>query len=98
MGKELLLTFPETRYTHTHMKNFALPGNPNDTLSRKAALDYLVDCCLNVEETEWAACSVRVKPMDEAINDIAKVARLSFVDYDDMMLVAAYDIIQENIL
>ena len=78
--------------------NYALPGNPNEFLNRKAALDYLVDCCLNVEETEWAACSVRVKPKNDAIKDIHEVSYLSFVKADTNMLNEAYDIIKDNLL
>lgn len=87
--------------------NFSLPGNPNEFMDRKQALDYLVDACINDEECEWAACSVRlvgvrcegkVKTKAEAINDIAEVAGIVGVDADDLMLLAAYDTIEENLI
>jgi len=78
------------------MKNFSLPGNPNETLDRKAAIDYLVDCCLNVEETEWAACSVARNPKSVGLADIKEVSYLSFVEVDEKMLNEVYDIVKEN--
>jgi hypothetical protein len=79
-------------------KNYALPGNPNDTLDRKAAVDYLVDCCLNVEETEWASCSVRMKSQTEAMCDISEVADLSFVKADMAMIKEVYNTVKDNLL
>jgi len=79
-------------------KNYALPGNPNETLDRKLAVEYLVDCCLNVEETEWAACSVKHNPKNKGLADIEEVAVLSFVKVDEKMLNEVYDTVKENAL
>jgi len=83
--------------------NYALPGNPNETLDRKNALWYLVDACINGEETEWAQCSVRLvgmgkKTKADALKDIREVAGIICVDARDDMLEEAYDIIKDNLL
>jgi hypothetical protein len=88
-------------------KNYALNGNPNEFFTRKQALDYLVDACINVEECEWASCSVRlvgvrcegkVKTKADALKDIREVAGIVAVEADDLMLLAAYDTIKDNLL
>ena len=87
--------------------NYSLPGNPNEFFTRKQALDYLVDACINDEECEWASCSVRlvgvrcegkVKTKADALKDIREVAGIVCVDACDDMLLEAYDIIKENLL
>jgi len=87
--------------------NYSLPGNPNQTLNRKAALDYLVDACINYEDCEWASASVRlvgvrcggkVKTKADALKDIREVAGIVGVDARDDMLEEAYDIIKDNLL
>jgi hypothetical protein len=81
-----------------NMKNYALPGNSNETLNRVAAIDYLVDSCLNNEECEWASCSVRIKTKNSAMSDIAEVARSEYIDYDNEMLEKVYDTIKMNLI
>lgn len=73
--------------------NYALPGNPNETMTRSKAVDYLVDCCLNVEDFEWSGCSVMMKSKDEAIKDIKEVAALAFVLADESMIDDVHSII-----
>lgn len=91
------MTSNATFYNDTHMKaNYALPGNPNETLDRAGALWYLVDSCLNVEEYEWAGCSVRIKPKLEALRDIKEVAKLISVKTNLEMINEAYDTLLEN--
>ena len=80
-------------------KNYSLPPtNPNVFLDRKQALEYLVDECINGSETEWAACSVRLKSKSDAMKDIREVAGIVGVDARDDMLEEAYDIIKDNLL
>jgi hypothetical protein len=85
------------------MSNYSLPGNPNETLTREQAVEYMVDCCLNVEETEWASASVRLvgmgrKTKNDAIKDIQEVAMLSFVKVDGAMLEEVYQTVEDNLL
>ena len=77
--------------------NFALPGNPNEFLDRKAALDYLVDCCLNVEETEWVGWgSIKTKNMEACLVDINEVATKEFIKVDTKLLCEVYNTLKEN--
>jgi hypothetical protein len=85
------------------MNNYALPGNPNETLDRKGAIAYLVDCALNCEDTEWAGCSVSMvrrghKTVAEAKKDVRECADLSFIKIDDGMLEEAYKILERDAL
>ena len=80
-------------------KNYSLqPTNHNVFLDRQAALEYLVDECINGSETEWAACSVRIKSKSDALKDIREVAGIVGVDARDDMLLEAFDIIKDNLL
>lgn len=72
------------------------PLNPNEFLSRQAALDYLVDACINVEEYEWAACSVKLKSRKDAEADIIEVANAIGVKFDATFISEAYAQIEEN--
>jgi hypothetical protein len=71
--------------------NFSLPGNPNEFMDRKTATWYLVDCCLNVEETEWVACSVQRNPKPAGLAAVAECAVLSLVKADAKMLLEVYE-------
>jgi hypothetical protein len=81
--------------------NYALPGNPNETLTKKQAIEHVVDACINDEECEWAACSVTMvikghKTKADAIKDITEVAKLSFTIMTDEMIEKAYQDIYKN--
>ena len=81
-----------------HMKkNYALPGNPNETLDRKGAVWYLVDSCLNVEDYEWVGWgSIKLKNMEACLVDINEVATKEFIKVDTKMLCEVYNTLLEN--
>ena len=83
--------------------NFALANNPNKFLSRSAAVEYLVDACINGCETEWANASVRMvgmgyKTKSDALKDIREVASIVDVYVNDDMLYEAYEVIEANLI
>ena len=78
--------------------NFALANNPNKFLSRSAAVESLVDACINNEECDWAACSVRIKNKRDALKDIREVAGIVGVYVSDDMLYEAYEVIEANLI
>lgn len=85
------------------IKNYALPGNPNDHFTRLQAIQWLADACINDEECEWAACSVRLvgmglKSKEDALRDITKVGEISCILTDEQIVAEVYTIIQENLL
>jgi hypothetical protein len=90
------LTFPATLYNPTHMKNFALPGNPNETLTRDSAIRYLVDQAINNEELEWTACSIWWNPKEQGMKDLVECAELACVKVDSKMLQEVYDTVKAN--
>ncbi len=77
-------------------KNYALPGNPNPTATRKQAIDWIVDAAFNHPEYEWASCSVKLKPMIEAVADLAEVAKGINIAANNRMILAAYDRIKND--
>ena len=74
------------------------PLNPNEFLSRTAAIQHLVDACINVEEYEWASCSVRMKSRIDAEADIIEVANAIGVKYDADLISEVYTEIKESII
>jgi hypothetical protein len=76
--------------------NYALNGNPNPTLTRKGAFEYLVDQAINNEELEWAACSVWRNPKEQGLKDLQKCAELACVLIDEKLLNEVYNKVKEN--
>lgn len=73
----------------------------NETMTKKQAIDHVVDTCLNVEEYEWAGCSVTMvirghKTKEDAIKDITEVANKCFAKIDDDLIEKAYQKLYES--
>ena len=82
---------------------YTLTDYPTETLTKKKAIESLVDTCLNVEEYEWAGCSVNMvirghghKTKEDAIKDITEVANKCFTKVDDDLIEKAYKKLYES--
>jgi hypothetical protein len=80
---------------------YTLTDYPTETVTKKQAIESLVDTCLNVEEYEWAGCSVTMvirghKTKADAIKDIMEVANKCFTKVDDDLIEKAYKKLYEN--